>query len=273
MTTAVWVILCVLGLMTGFAVGWSRRHRRAATAIEPTPTPAPTRPRPEPDRPDTDDGPEAPVIDLRVLPGQGDVQTTDAQPAPDADEVPAVEPADESAAPRLSLAGTAVAERQLVERPDAQVIDLLAATRQVPLHNLQFIDGIGPRLDKRLRANGVVTVTDLASTGRKQLRRIVAAHLPNGADDVDRVRGDARALVADAELGRVAPADPGTELRRIDGIGTTMMRWLETRGITTVAQLAQLTKADIARLEAELTDYPGRIRAEKWRGQARRLVD
>lgn len=79
-------------------------------------------------------------------------------------------------------------------------------------------------------------------------------------------------MVDAAAHGRVATADPGTELRRVQGIGTTMMRWLETQGITALAQLSALTKTDVDRLEAALTDYPGRIRTEKWRGQARRLL-
>lgn len=205
-----------------------------------------------------------------MLPGEG--RTEPETPVREPEPQPA-DTGDEQPAPRLSLAGTAVTDRQPVEQPDAQVIDLAAATRQVPLHNLQFIDGVGPRLDKRLRANGIVTVTDLAATGRKQLRRMLSAHVPEGDAGVDRLRSDARTMVADAELGRTAPVDPGTELRRIQGIGTTMMRWLETQEITTLAQLAQLTKADITRLDEALADYPGRIRAEKWRGQARRLVD
>ena len=276
MTTAVWVILCVLGLMTGFALGWSRRHRRAEATTSPaptrTPTPAPPATEVEPEHQVEVETHAAPVIDLRVLPGEGAAETTMTRPTT-ADEP---ESDDEPSAPRLSLAGpggTAVVDRHRTEQPDAQVIDLVAATRQIPLHNLQFIDGLGPRLDKRLRANGIVTVTDLAAVRRKELRRLLSAHLPSGDADADRFRANARALVADAELGRVAPADPGTELRRVQGIGTTMMRWLETKGITTLAQLAQLTKADIARLEDDLADYPGRIRAEKWRGQARRLVD
>lgn len=276
MTTAVWVILCVLGLLTGFAVGWSRRHRRADATVDAAPadTAAPA-PEPAPTEPAIDDAdePEAPVIDLRVLPGEGKAESSTPEPEPHTE--PVDEP-DEPATPRLSLAGaaaTAVADRRTaVDRPDAQVIDLAAATRQVPLHNLQFIAGIGPRVDKRLRANGIVTVNDLAATGRKQLRRMLGAQLPGGDADVDRVRADARTMIDDAERGRIAPVDPGTELRRVHGIGTTMMRWLETRDITTLAQLAQLTKADIVRLETELADYPGRIREQKWRGQARRLL-
>lgn len=274
MTTAVWVILCVLGLMTGFAVGWSRRHRRAHAI----PSPA-AEAEPQLSEVADDDGVEAPVIDLRVLPGEG----SDERPAPEAagdddagEDDPDDDDDDEDAAPspRLSLAGataTAVAEPR-VEQPDAQVIDLAAAARPVPLHNLQFVDGIGPRLDKRLRANGIVTVTDLATTRRKELRPILASHEPGLDAEVDSIRESARSMVGAAERGRTAAADPGTELRRIQGIGTTMMRWLEVQGITSIAQLAELSKADIAALEDELTDYPGRIRAEKWRAQARNLL-
>ena len=86
------------------------------------------------------------------------------------------------------------------------------------------------------------------------------------------MRDAARTMVDTAARGRVAAADPGAELRRIQGIGTTMMRWLEAQGITSLAQLAELSKADIAALQDELTDYPGRIRAEKWRAQARSLL-
>ena len=276
MTTAVWVILCVLGLMTGFAVGWSRRHRRADAVPSPAVEVEPQTPEPAPDDED-DEGVEAPVIDLRVLPGQGADDRSPAEPDEDDDEgEDDGETATSASSPRLSLAGataTAVAEPETrTEQPDAQVIDLAAAARPVPLHNLQFVDGIGPRLDKRLRANGIVTVADLAATRRKELRPILAAHAPGLEAEVDTIRDSARSMVDAAARGRVAPQDPGSELRRIQGIGTTMMRWLEAQGITSTAQLAELSKADIAALQDELTDYPGRIRAEKWRAQARSLL-
>lgn len=286
MITAVWVTLCVLGVATGFAVGWNRRHRRAQTDAATTKgaNPASTTHAPKTTSAATatgtegsaeDSAPAAPVIDLRVLPGQADTRAPAPDPRPDrsaSHRGTASDPPDTT--PRLSLAGTAVQDPPTSDHQrDAQVIDLAMASRQVPLHNLQFIDGIGPRLDKWLRANGIVTVTDLASARRKELRRIVSARLPGGDAAVDRLRTDARELVEAAERARVAPVDPGHELRQIEGVGTTMMRWLETQGITTLAQLAQLTKADIARLDDALSDYPGRIREEKWRRQARRLVD
>ncbi len=297
MTTAGWVALCVLGVVVGYIFGWTRRRRaqERGDIAAGTPRGAPSTtvarrgedhgtPTGQDHDARTDDHDAAPkgedhdartvaatgqggageaaVIDLRVVPAPpSDVQET--QPEPD--------PAPE-AAPRLSLAsttGVAVAER--AEDQDAQVIDLAAAARTaVALHNLQFLAGIGPRLDKRLRANGIVTVQDLAATRRKVLRRLIADHLPE--DEATRLLDDARALLELAARGRTAPADPGQELRRIQGIGTTMMRWLETQGVVSLDQLAGLTKHDIDRLEAALTDYPGRIRAEKWRGQARRLV-
>ena len=281
MTTAVWVILCVLGLMTGFAVGWSRRHRRADAIPSPAAEAELQTPEPAPEDEDHDDeGVEAPVIDLRVLPGEGADDRWPAEPDDDEDDEGDDEDDGETAtgasSPRLSLAGataTAVAEPETrTEQPDAQVIDLAAAARPVPLHNLQFVDGIGPRLDKRLRANGIVTVADLAATRRKELRPILAAHAPGLEAEVDTIRDSARSMVDAAARGRVAPQDPGSELRRIQGIGTTMMRWLEAQGITSLAQLAELSKADIAALQDELTDYPGRIRAEKWRAQARSLL-
>ena len=301
MTTAGWVVLCVLGLVVGFIAGWARRRRAqssaastTATASRPTSGSAATSGTDSPAEAappaDTGSSPEAAVIDLRVVStptaqatatGGGRSEPTEASPDPDGAA---------TTAPRLALATPAgpsraadthitdahtsaadtVAPAHTTQDHTAEAIDLSAGRAPIPLHNLQFIDGIGPRLDKRLRANGIVSVEDLAATGIKALRRLVAGHLPD--DDARRLRDDARALLDAAERGRTAAPNPGLELRRVQGIGTTMMRWLETQGITSLEALASLGKRDLDRLEAALTDHPGRIRAEKWRGQARRLT-
>jgi predicted flap endonuclease-1-like 5' DNA nuclease len=67
------------------------------------------------------------------------------------------------------------------------------------------------------------------------------------------------------------PPDNG-ELRRVQGIGTTMMRWLETHDITSLEDLAALDKAQTRDLSNELTDDPNRIREQRWVNQARALL-
>jgi predicted flap endonuclease-1-like 5' DNA nuclease len=80
-----------------------------------------------------------------------------------------------------------------------------------------------------------------------------------------------RLLVRASSAGRT-PAPDLSELRRVQGIGHTMARWLESQGITHLDQLAALKKADVATLQEKLAEYPDRITTERWVKQARALM-
>lgn len=117
-------------------------------------------------------------------------------------------------------------------------------------------------------------------------RRIDAklAQLPAGSSARERLMAERAAL----ERSKGAPADdqspPGQaplftppaeapdELEKIRGIGPVLKARLNELGITTFAQIAALTEADLARLD-EVLDFKGRIAREKWVEQARALSE
>ncbi|XUU60485.1 hypothetical protein ACRAQ6_13135 [Erythrobacter sp. HA6-11] len=89
---------------------------------------------------------------------------------------------------------------------------------------------------------------------------------------------------ADAEAGAtVAPSRPsapaaGTtgssadNLTRIKGLGPKLAAMLQEQGITTFAQIAEWSDADVDRIDAGLGRFQGRIRRDSWVEQAKLLA-
>ncbi|RWK31627.1 proton-conducting membrane transporter [Mesorhizobium sp.] len=68
-----------------------------------------------------------------------------------------------------------------------------------------------------------------------------------------------------------AAADKASDLRRLIGIGPTNERLLHGLGVTTYAQIAAWTPADVKRIE-ETLNFDGRIERERWIEQAKLLA-
>jgi predicted flap endonuclease-1-like 5' DNA nuclease len=62
------------------------------------------------------------------------------------------------------------------------------------------------------------------------------------------------------------------DLTQISGIGPSFEKKLNQQGISTYAQLAKLSDAQIQKLEETLMKIPGRIKREDWVGQAKNLM-
>lgn len=62
------------------------------------------------------------------------------------------------------------------------------------------------------------------------------------------------------------------DLTVINGIGPAIAKKLNARDITSLAQIANLTEADVAELEKDVIKFSGRILREDWIGQAKALV-
>lgn len=62
------------------------------------------------------------------------------------------------------------------------------------------------------------------------------------------------------------------DLKMIAGIGPGLEKKLNAAGITSYAQIAVLTAADIRRLEREVVKFAGRITRDDWIGQAKQLL-
>jgi len=64
---------------------------------------------------------------------------------------------------------------------------------------------------------------------------------------------------------------PGDDLKRISGVGPKLEQVLNGRGIRRLADIAALSAADVARLDAEL-GLDGRVARDDWVGQAKALI-
>ncbi len=74
-----------------------------------------------------------------------------------------------------------------------------------------------------------------------------------------------------AQVSAPSDSDTADDLTAINGIGPILSQKLREVGITTVRQIADLTPADVARVDAML-DVKGRIAREKWIEQARQIL-
>jgi large subunit ribosomal protein L21 len=62
------------------------------------------------------------------------------------------------------------------------------------------------------------------------------------------------------------------DLKQISGVGPGLEKKLQDAGITSYAQIAALTDAEIQDLEANVVKFAGRIKRDDWIGQARQLM-
>ena len=63
------------------------------------------------------------------------------------------------------------------------------------------------------------------------------------------------------------------DLKLISGIGPGLEKKLRDAGITSYSQIAALTPAEIAELEANVVKFTGRITRDDWIGQAQQLMN
>ncbi len=69
-----------------------------------------------------------------------------------------------------------------------------------------------------------------------------------------------------------APTSEADDLRRIKGVGPKLVAILHGLGVTRFSQIAAWTEADIARMDASLGTFAGRITRDNWVEQARLLA-
>lgn len=277
MTTALWIALCAGGLVVGFVGGFGYRRRQASPgqAANPKPSadsasPAGSGPTDSPDQPSVV---SAPDFSGPKAPDQRPMPVVEAHGARVIDLRRPVPAPARAAHPAKALPDAARLEPQ-TERADAQVIDLRERSHAaVAVHNLQFVKGIGPLLDWELRRHGVISLADFVALDDARIDQLDQAIAVLRAKRVrNKLQPRAAAMLEAAAAGATATPPDTSELRRVHGIGHTMARWLETREITTLTQLAALDDDDIAELQAELTAFPGRIVDEGWVNQARQLT-
>jgi predicted flap endonuclease-1-like 5' DNA nuclease len=262
MTTAAWIVVSGAGLFVGFLVGIGFRRRAVRTAeARSTSTTAPqTALEPVPDV-----GADKPgdVIELRRPTGDapplrlGTPQGTTADAFSTQSQMDRSEPG-----------------RPLLENRDADIIDLTGRVSVlIPIHNLQFVRGIGPEVDRVLRSHRIHSLLDLTELTADNVAKVGADQRAPSAKRIrKKLQPRAQQMLDAAGKYNIAEPPDNGELRRVQGIGTTMMRWLETHDITSLEDLAALDKAQTRDLSNELTDDPNRIREQRWVNQARALL-
>lgn len=76
---------------------------------------------------------------------------------------------------------------------------------------------------------------------------------------------------AEAKVQAAAPATAGDDLKQLSGVGPALEKKLHAEGITSFAQIAAWTEADIAAFDEKL-NFKGRIEREGWVEQAKTLA-
>ncbi|MDH7486950.1 MAG: DUF4332 domain-containing protein [Anaerolineae bacterium] len=112
---------------------------------------------------------------------------------------------------------------------------------EVRMDDLTRIRGIGPKLAQTLQAAGITSFAQLADADEERLAAIIQAPAWRRLDYGDWIL-QARALRDQPP----APAMPGDDLERIEGIGPRYAALLREAGITTFAELAASDEATLA---------------------------
>jgi predicted flap endonuclease-1-like 5' DNA nuclease len=262
MATSVWITLSVAGLFVGFlaGIGFRRRAVRTTEFRSAGPTARQTTLEAVPDV-EADNPGE--VIELRGPTGDASPLRLGTPQRTTADAFSTPSQMDQSEPGGM-----------LVEDRDADIIDLTGRVSDlIPIHNLQFVRGIGPEVDRVLRSHQVRSLVDLTELTADDAAKIEADQRAPSAKRIrKKLQPRAQQMLDAAGKYNVAEPPDNSELRRVQGIGTTMMRWLETHGITTLEDLAVLDKTQALDLNNELADYPNRIREQRWVKQARALL-
>jgi predicted flap endonuclease-1-like 5' DNA nuclease len=146
-----------------------------------------------------------------------------------------------------------------------------------------WLFGRGSR-DTRERSRGPDVLDEGAAPAQRNQALIdapsavkAASYADTGPDIFGGI-GEVFAAAATSEVADAAPAPtppPGGEaddLRRIKGVGPKLVALLNGLGVTTYAQIAAWTEADIDRIDPQLGAFSGRIRRDSMVEQAKLLA-
>jgi len=81
----------------------------------------------------------------------------------------------------------------------------------------------------------------------------------------------AKAAAPKAKAAPAAASGEGDDLTQLSGVGPALLKKLNAAGITTFAQIAAWTEADVAEFDEKLS-FKGRIEREGWIAQAKELA-
>ncbi len=153
--------------------------------------------------------------------------------------------------------------------------------------DLEEIHGVGPKLARRLRENGITTFAQIAAwtdadidgfdarlpefKGRIRKERWVASarECLERAHGGDAPEEEVVAVAVTAVEAKPAVLDEADDLVDLYGVGPRIARLLNEHGVTRFRQIAVWTPTDVQRFSALLPDFKDRIRHEGWIESAR----
>ncbi len=162
--------------------------------------------------------------------------------------------------------------------------------------DLKVVSGIGPQMEKLLNSFGITSWEQLAALTPEEVATVDAAleDFPGRitrdewVEQAQDIMDAGHKPVKRAPKARPAPAAPswqkgttklGTagashtdDLKCINGIGPKMEKLLNSFDITAWEQLANLSKAEVNKVDDALQQFPGRITRDEWVEQAGELV-
>ena len=128
---------------------------------------------------------------------------------------------------------------------------------------------------ERVRTETVDVLTPGAAPAARNALLVDAPPIvPLPAGDIIGGVGEVIAAAASAEVAASAvetPVGEGDDLTRIKGLGPKIATLLRGLGVTRFDQIAAWSEADIARIDAQLGTFQGRIARDNWIEQARYL--
>ncbi|MFC4671966.1 50S ribosomal protein L21 [Seohaeicola nanhaiensis] len=150
----------------------------------------------------------------------------------------------------------------------AEVVDLVKADKVIHYvkrrrkHSSQRTKGHRQKLS-------LIRVTEILSSGADKSG--VKAAVGAGSVSVSAAAAAPKAEKKPAKAAQKAAAAGGDDLKKLSGVGPALAKKLNEAGVTTFAQIAAWTEADVAAMDEKLS-FKGRIEREGWIEQAKELA-
>ena len=117
----------------------------------------------------------------------------------------------------------------------------------------------------------LVRVTEILSKGAEKSGVKAAVGKIATAAATAQKAASAKAAAPKAKAAPAAASGEGDDLTQLSGVGPALLKKLNAAGISTFAQIAAWTEADVAEFDEKLS-FKGRIEREGWIAQAKELA-
>ena len=117
----------------------------------------------------------------------------------------------------------------------------------------------------------LVRVTEILSKGAEKSGVKAAVGKIATAAATAQKAATAKAAAPKAKAAPAAASGEGDDLTQLSGVGPALLKKLNAAGISTFAQIAAWTEADVAEFDEKLS-FKGRIEREGWIAQAKELA-